>query len=99
MSFKRGFSTVIVALFWSVFFGITVFAIGIGALFPQINRISAPFVCPAGELDWEEATYRPSPGSTVTTITWVCADTRTGKKEVIEGVGPNLIAGTIYGLI
>jgi putative oligomerization/nucleic acid binding protein len=99
MSFKKWFWVVVMALFWSVFFGITVFAIGIGALFPQINRIATPFVCPNGELDWDEQTYRPSPGTTVTTINWICTDATTGSKEVVEELKPNLIAGTIYGLI
>lgn len=33
------------AFFWSIFMGVTVLSIGIGAAYPSVNLIARPFVC------------------------------------------------------
>jgi hypothetical protein len=92
-----------VALFWifvwSIFMGITAISIGFGALFPSMNRITKPLVCPRGEMELETEVYRPYPGSTITTMTWYCADHQTGERTELGIFPMSLYAGVFYGLL
>jgi hypothetical protein len=92
-----------VALFWifvwSIFMGITAISIGFGALFPSMNRIAKPLVCPRGEMELETQVYRPYPGSTITTMTWYCADHETGERTELGIFPMSLYAGVFYGLL
>ncbi|MCC6298290.1 MAG: SHOCT domain-containing protein [Anaerolineales bacterium] len=84
---------------WSLFMGITVGSIGIGAVVPSMNLIAKPFVCPHGQMELETQDYHPSPVETVTTLTWYCVDTSTGERTELGLFPMSLYAGTIYGLI
>ena len=75
------------------FFGITLIALAGGAVYPPINRIAKPFVCPGGDLVYNQKGYRPSPGTTITTTTWVCTDSSGGQQEI--GVLPLTIPSGI----
>jgi hypothetical protein len=92
-----------VALFWifvwSIFMGITAISIGFGALFPSMNRITKPLVCPRGEMELETQVYRPYPGSTITTLTWYCTDHETGERTELGLFPMSLYAGVFYGLL
>jgi hypothetical protein len=92
---KAGLQTLIVCLF----FGWTIIAVAGGSIYPPINQIAKPFVCPTGDLKFGQRVYRPSPGTTVTTTTWVCSDTRSGGEKVINVMELTIPAGMIYGLI
>jgi hypothetical protein len=89
------------ALFWTFiwcwFMGITAISIGFGAVFPSMNRIAKPFICPGGRMELETQTYRPYPGNTITTLTWYCVDESTGAKTELGIFPMSLYAGTIYG--
>jgi hypothetical protein len=94
-------------LFWDalktlgicIFFGITLISIAGGAVYPPINIIAKPFVCPTGVMTYEQAGYNPSPGTDITTTTWVCTDASGGNPQEI-GVFPIVIpAGAIDGFI
>ncbi len=90
-------SNLILMFLWSWFMGITAISIGFGALFPSMNRIAKPFVCPNGKMDLSKEVYNPYPGSTITTITWYCTDEASGNKTEL-GIFPiSLYAGTFYG--
>ncbi len=73
-------STLVWTFLWSLFMGVTTISIGIGAAFPPLNYIAAPFVCPGGTMSVDEQGYNPSPGTTVTTLTGYCTDGATGEK-------------------
>jgi hypothetical protein len=92
-----------VALFWifvwSIFMGVTAISIGFGALFPSMNRITKPLVCPRGEMELETQVYRPYPGSTITTLTWYCTDHETGERTELGLFPMSLYAGVFYGLL
>jgi hypothetical protein len=79
--------------------GVTAISIGFGALFPSLNRISKPFICPRGEMELETQEYRPSPVETVTTLTWYCVDQSTGKRTELGIFPMSLYAGLIYGFL
>lgn len=84
---------------WCIFMGITGISIGLGAVFPSVNRIARPFVCPRGEMQLETQEYNPSPVQTVTTLTWYCVDGVTGERVELELFPMSLYAGTIYGFL
>lgn len=92
-------STVLWIFVWSIFMGVTAISIGFGALFPSMNRIAKPFVCPRGEMEYESQVYRPYPGKTVTTLTWYCADRETGARTELGIFPMSLYAGAIYGFL
>ena len=86
------------AFVWSIFMGVTAVAIGVGALYPPLNKIAAPFVCPNGQMDFGEFTSNPLPGTTYTQITWYCEDNQTGEKTELEIFPMTLYSGAFYGL-
>ena len=95
---KLNTSTVIWTFIWCLFMGITAGSIGLGAVFPSLNLIAKPFICPDGEMQLVTKEYRPSPIQTVTTLTWYCVDPAYESKTEL-GIFPMVLyAGTIYGL-
>lgn len=97
MKLKLG--TILMVFFWSLFMGVTAISIGFGAVFPSMNKIAKPFVCPRGEMEVETQGYNPSPGTTVTTLTWYCVDAASGEKKELGIFPMALYAGLIYGFI
>ncbi|MCC6569735.1 MAG: SHOCT domain-containing protein [Anaerolineales bacterium] len=84
---------------WCLFMGVTAISIGFGAVFPSVNRIAKPFVCPRGEMQLATQEYNPSPVETVTTLTWYCVDNVTGEKVELGLFPMSLYAGLIYGFL
>jgi len=95
MKFKT--STLIWTFLWCWFMGVTAISIGFGALFPSMNLVAKPFVCPSGKMDLTKEVYNPYPGNTITTITWYCIDEASGAKKELGIFPMSLYAGTIYG--
>jgi len=92
-------STVVWTLIWCLFMGVTVGSIGIGAVFPSVNLIAKPFVCPGGQMQVVTKDYHPDPTRTVTTVTTYCVDGKTGVKTELGIFPMSLYAGTICGLV
>lgn len=90
-------STIIWTLIWCLFMGVTAISIGFGALFPSMNLISKPFVCPNGDMSVDTQVYNPYPGKTITTLTWYCTDSLNGGKTELGIFPMSLYAGLIYG--
>ena len=82
-----------------LFMGVTVVSVGLGALFPPLNLVAKPFVCPSGQMTYEEIVSRPLPGTTYTLIYWFCTDNQTGAKTQLEPFPKDLYAGIVYGLL
>jgi hypothetical protein len=96
---KLNRNALILTFVWCLFMGITAISIGFGAVFPSMNRIAKPFVCPRGEMQVESQNYYPSPGTTITTRTWYCVDVASGEKQELGIFPMALDAGLIYGLL
>jgi hypothetical protein len=92
-------SSVITVLVWCLFMGVTAISIGVGAIFPPINYIAGPVVCPGGALSTQQQGYRVSPVESVTTITMYCNDRSTGTANEVGMLPVVLVAGPIYGLL
>ena len=79
--------------------GVTAISIGVGAIFPAMNLISKPFVCPSGKMETNSQYYQVSPVESVTTLTWYCVDSTTGDKTELGLFPMSLYSGLIYGLL
>jgi hypothetical protein len=99
MSMSLKPKSVLILLVWSLFMGVTAISIGVGAVFPPLNQIAQPFICSNGQMRVDSQTYRPQPGTTVTTLDWQCVDKQTGKAQRINEMSMFLINGLIYGSI
>ena len=90
-------NTILSVLGVCIFLGITGISVGVGAIYTPLNLIAKPLVCPRGEMTPETRVYRPTPGETVTTVTWYCGDAQTGERTKLADLPINLFAGTVYG--
>jgi hypothetical protein len=84
---------------WFIFMGVTAVSYGLGALYPPLNMIAQPFVCPNGQMSVEENTSNPMPGTTITQIYWYCVDGKSGAKTEMVDAPIHLYAGAFYGLL
>ena len=84
---------------WFIFMGITAVSYGLGALYPPLNKIAQPFVCPNGQMSVEENTSNPMPGTTITQIYWYCVDNKSGAITKMVDTPIHLYAGAFYGLL
>jgi hypothetical protein len=89
----------IVGLLFSIFMGITAIAMGIGGVYPPINHIARPLVCPNGTITAEFQSYNPYPGKMVRTVTNYCVDDQTQSRTKLGMFPMVLYSGSIYGLI
>jgi hypothetical protein len=96
---KLTWSTLLWTLLSCLFTGIIIISIGFGAAFPPIDRVARPFVCPHGQMEYEQQVYTPTPVETVTTTTWYCIDKQTGEKTELGIFPMSLYSGMVYGLL
>ncbi|GJQ51336.1 MAG: hypothetical protein HKUEN02_01830 [Anaerolineaceae bacterium] len=96
---KNNWMGISLLFIWCLFMGVTAISIGFGAVFPSMNLIAKPFICPRGEMQLETQDYYPSPVETVTTLTWYCVDHTTGEKVELGLFPMSLYAGLIYGFL
>jgi hypothetical protein len=89
----------IVGFIWSWFMGITFVSIGLGSIFPGLNRIAQPFVCPGGQMELNSQNYQVSPVESGSTLTWYCVDAQAGTKTELNFFMINFYAGSFYGLL
>ena len=89
----------IVILIWSLFMGVTAISMGFGSLFPSMNRIAGPFVCPRGHMEVNTQNYQVSPTESGSILTWYCVDEQSGAKTELNPFIINFYAGLIYGLL
>ncbi len=99
MKLSRGTLTWLgLGFIWCIFMGITAISIGVGALYPPLNLIAKPFVCPRGDMIYETSVSNPLPGTTYTIIGWYCVDRQTEASTPLDIFQIAVPAGTIYGL-
>ena len=86
-------------LLFCLFMGVTAISMGVGALYPPLNMIAGPLVCPGGEMvpstnveqDWEDGT--------VISVSWECVDDSTKERTPLSLFPIALISGTVYGFL
>jgi hypothetical protein len=89
----------LLVFFWFIFMGVTAVSYGFGALYPPLNKIAQPLVCPNGQMSVEENTSNPMPGTTITQIYWYCVDGKSDAQTKIVDTPIHLYAGAFYGLL
>jgi hypothetical protein len=89
----------IVVFIWCIFMGVTATSIGLGAVFPSLNLVAKPFVCPTGQMNYQQIVSNPLPGTTYTQSNWYCVDKQSGQKTELGIFPMSLYAGAIYGLL
>src|SRR5688572_24684586 len=88
----------LVGFIFSMIMGITAGAMGFGSLYPQLNLVAKPFVCPNQQMSHTQHVSQIG-SETYTTATWFCEDEQSGSKTEINPNTIFLIAGPIYGLV
>ncbi len=100
MKYDSGTIRSLIALcVWSIFMGIAAISIGLGAVLPQINYITKPFICPTGEFSYSQNVSNPYPGSTYVSAAWTCTDPNSGSERQLGPIQLGLIAGPFYGAV
>ncbi len=89
----------IMAFIWCIFMGVTAISIGFGAMYPPMNGIAKPFVCPNGELTFKQTVSHPTPGRTDTTAEWFCRAPGADFPASVDPLKMAVYAGPIYGLL
>lgn len=84
---------------WSIFMGVTAVSIGFGAVYPPLNLIAKPILCPTGQMTYQESTSNPMPGTTVTQIGWSCVTNGGDSVKSLDIFSIALVAGPVYGLV
>lgn len=98
MNIKRILTVLVITVAISCFCGFMTSVAG-GAIFPPINQIASPFVCPGGNMQADQKTYSQLPGQTVTTVTWYCVDGKSGTRNEIPMLEIGLFAIPLYAMI
>lgn len=76
-----------------------IISIGLESVFPPIDLVARPFICPNSEMKYEQQVYRPTPVETITTTTWYCVEQSTGTRKELGVFPMSLYAGGVYGLL
>lgn len=80
---------------WSIFIGWAGISIGLGALYPPLNYVAKPFVCPNGQMTFEKQQAQTTPSQTFFSADWHC----TKKGSTSQAINPSPYAGALYGLL
>ncbi len=100
MKFDKGTIVSLIGWFaWSILMGVTAISIGVGALFPPLNYIAKPVVCPTGQFNYNQNVSNPYPGATYVTAAWVCTDSQTGAQTTFNAIRMSVYTGPFYGLL
>ena len=89
---------IVVELIFSIIFGITAGARGLGTLYPQLNLVASPFVCPHGSMSSAQSKNETGTG-TEWSARWFCVDDQTGARSEIDHTSVILYASPIYILL
>jgi hypothetical protein len=84
---------------FSIFMGVVVIAIGLGAAFPYLNIIAKPFVCFNGKMVYEQTVSNPLPTTTYTQLSWYCVNGKSGARTELGVFPMALFSGAFYGFL
>ena len=88
----------VIGLIFCVFMGITAVSLGFGALYPPLNSVARPLVCPDGEMQYQTSVINPLPDRTYIQADWTCQDA-SGNVAPINKFLIALYAGSFYGAL
>lgn len=85
-------------LAFSIFLGITAGAMGLGSIYPQLNSIAQPIVCPGRTMSHSQQISEIGT-ATYYAAKWYCVDDRTGERSEVSNNTIALTTGPIYGAV
>lgn len=88
---------IIVELIFSVFMDVTAGARGLGSLYPQLNIVAKPFVCPNRPMSYTQHVSEIG-SDTYWSATWFCGDEVSGAAE-LDSNDVFLSASPFYSLV
>jgi hypothetical protein len=88
---------IIVELICSLFLGITAGATGFGSLYPQLNLVARPFLCPNSHMSYDQHVSQIG-SDTYWSATWFCVDDQSGEKTELDTETVFLYASPFYSL-
>ncbi|WCL47600.1 hypothetical protein [Leptospira sp. GIMC2001] len=88
----------LIALGFCIFMGMTAVSLGFGAIYPPLNSVAKPLVCPNGEMTYNRSFSNPLPGKTYIQAIWLCEDPQ-GSIQPISNFLIALYAGIFYGFL
>jgi hypothetical protein len=91
---KETLGKLLEGLLWSIFIGVAGISMGLGALYPPLNYVAKPFVCPTGQMNFETLAQNATPNQTFYSAKWTCTTDADA-----QPISPFLPAGVIYGLL
>ena len=87
-----------VGFIFSILMGVIAGARGFGSIYPQLNLIVRPFVCPNGQMTYTQDVLEIG-SATYWAATWFCTDEQSGTKQELDHNTIFLSAGLIYGIV
>jgi hypothetical protein len=88
----------IAELIFSVFLGLTAGARGLGSLYPALNLVAKPFVCPNSQMSYTQNVSEIG-SDTYWTGRWFCVDEHLGVKTELDPNRVFLSASPLYTLV
>lgn len=85
--------------FGSIFAGIFIIGIGLGAALPSLNYVASPLVCPGGQVTSSSQSYTVSPTTSGDTVSLYCVDKATGSATPIYMFPTVCFSGLIWGFL
>jgi hypothetical protein len=89
---------ILVELIFSIFLGATAGARGLGSLYPQLNLVAKPFVCPNSPMSYTQTIVELG-SETYWSAIWSCVDEQSGQKTELAPATVFLYASPFYSLV
>ena len=86
-------------LVFCLFMGVTAISMGVGALYPPLNKIAGPLVCPGGQMVPSTHVEQDFEDGTIISVSWECLDDSTKERTPLSLFPIALISGTVYGFL
>lgn len=89
---------IIAELIFSIFLGVTAGARGLGSLYPPLNLVAKPLLCPNRPMSYTQ-TISEIGSATYWSATWFCGTEQSGPKTELDANRVFLAASPLYSLV
>ena len=82
----------------SIFLGVTAGAMGMGSLYPQLNLVSRPVLCPNSQMTYDQNVSQVG-SENYWRATWFCVDEQSGVRTELDRNTVFLYASPLYSFV
>jgi hypothetical protein len=82
----------------SIFLGVTAGAMGMGSLYPQLNLVSKPALCPNSQMTYDQNVSQVG-SENYWSATWFCVDEQSGVRTELDRNTVFLYASPLYSFV